>query len=856
MLLHRAVALLIVFFVCGAASPSAYAATDNSTAAGTMSVYSKTVAEYQNNRNFSIYAIRSGGSSGAASVLCNTVNGTAVAGRDYTAVSTTLHWASGDASPKKCAVPVSDATPFRGSKTFFVELSGATGAVLGSANKSTVIIYGNKNAGEVSMSRPTYTVAQNAGKVAITVNRTGGSYGPAVVQYATANKTAIAGTDYTSEHGALTWENGDATPKSFVIPISNAKPFTGTKTLAVAIAHANDAVLGSSSSAIVTIDGGSGTTKPVVTIEATPTAIPVGSAAVLSWKASNATTCTGSGAWSGARATSGSTSTGNIASASTYTLTCSGTGGTAAQSATVKVVAGAPTVTLSASPSRVTSGGHSTLAWSSTHATACTATGAWTGAEPTSGSQSTHALTADTTYALTCTGTGGSASQSAVVSVVSSSVTSTIPNVTALPANFPSPDTTGYGKLDIGSRPSGYSWNDTVTGVKTWKITAAGTPGSSSYFPWYSSAGLEISLPWGPNLDQYHIAFIDASGNGYVCDFGLSTSATPGPYNFRALPFGTLVSYAQTVSAFSRINANIMYILTSSGYLRLYDVATNAYVDSQAASLGYSASWPATGWPWNTKIMAWVTCNAAETWCIANNAGGDNGTAMYALNLTNGKAITWNVSADDSYVAYGDFVSGDQQSKIWSLDTNTQFNINPELTAANGWLDSEPTSHGGSLRGYYIYFNTDGNSTAPMQAAVIDQSTGAATIGSETALPHNPKYWGEYHVSGEWWLQSPGADQYILQSNWDTPSGAPGPASEQYAMTLINVWAGTGYRLGFSYSNYINIGSMSDYWTQPHASISHDGKLVIFGSDMLGTSRIDLFAIEVPVTPGVPPSFP
>jgi hypothetical protein len=56
------------------------------------------------------------------------------------------------------------------------------------------------------------------------------------------------------------------------------------------------------------------------------------------------------------------------------------------------------------------------LTWSSTNATACTASGGWNGAKATSGSQDvTPANT--TTYTLTCTGPGGNASKSATVTV-------------------------------------------------------------------------------------------------------------------------------------------------------------------------------------------------------------------------------------------------------------------------------------------------------------------------------------------------------------------------------------------------------------------------------------------------------
>jgi len=93
------------------------------------------------------------------------------------------------------------------------------------------------------------------------VNRTSGSVGESCVSYATANSTAIAGTNYTSERGTLVWGNGDMAPKKIVIPISKAAPFTGTKKFAIAIARAENVSLGTTTSAIVTIDGSAATTS-------------------------------------------------------------------------------------------------------------------------------------------------------------------------------------------------------------------------------------------------------------------------------------------------------------------------------------------------------------------------------------------------------------------------------------------------------------------------------------------------------------------------------------------------------------------------------------------------------------------
>jgi hypothetical protein len=258
------ISLWLIFF--GASLSGSAAANAASTSAGTISLSSATAGAVENLGVRTIAVNRTGGSLGAASVLCSTANNTAVAGKDYTAVSRVITWASGDATAKSCNVTISDATPYTGQKTFYVKLSGPTGAPLGTYATTKVTIYGNKGGGLVSLSAPTYTVAQNAGSVTISVNRTSGSVGAASLNYATANGTAMAGINYTSEHGTIGWGNGDTTPKKIVIPISNATPFTGTKKLAIAIAGAEIVSLGTITSAIVTINGDAAATTGTATL--------------------------------------------------------------------------------------------------------------------------------------------------------------------------------------------------------------------------------------------------------------------------------------------------------------------------------------------------------------------------------------------------------------------------------------------------------------------------------------------------------------------------------------------------------------------------------------------------------------
>lgn len=159
---------------------------------------------------------------------------------------------------------------------------------------------------------------------------------------------------------------------------------------------------------------GDNCTTPAATasITADSTSLSYNTGTTIRWNSSNATGCTatgGSGSWAGSRATSGNFSTGNLTSSQTYSILCTGIGGqSSTQSVTVNVAAApAPTATLTANPTSVVTGSLSTLSWSSTNATSCTAGGDWSGSRTTSGTQSTGNLTANRTYTLVCTGPGG-----------------------------------------------------------------------------------------------------------------------------------------------------------------------------------------------------------------------------------------------------------------------------------------------------------------------------------------------------------------------------------------------------------------------------------------------------------------
>ena len=250
----------------GSPSVATLVVTGEGTAGGAIAFATPTYSVAQNTASITLSVARTGGSSGAASIAYLTSGNTALLGVDYVHTAGTLSWASGDATPKTITVPLISHASYTGSKSFYVTLSNVEGAKAGSPLVATLTVVGTGSAGTgsagvIELSASTYTVAQNAGSFTVTVNRSGGSSGAASVGYATGNSTAVAGTNYTAESGQLKWASGDATAKTFSVPISNATPFTGSKAFAVALASASGAKLGTPASGVVTITG-DGSTAP------------------------------------------------------------------------------------------------------------------------------------------------------------------------------------------------------------------------------------------------------------------------------------------------------------------------------------------------------------------------------------------------------------------------------------------------------------------------------------------------------------------------------------------------------------------------------------------------------------------
>lgn len=275
--------------------------------------------------------------------------------------------------------------------------------------------------------------------------------GPQPTVTLSANPTSIP----SGATSVLTWSSTNSNSCSASGGWSGSKaPAGGTQTVGPLTATQTytltcTATGGETASQSATVTVASSVPVPTVTLSATPTSVASGTSSTLDWTSSNATTCTASGGWTGNKATQGSQSVGPITAQTSYTLACSGAGGSAQRSVTVSLIA-APGVTFNANPTSVTSGNATTLTWSSTNASGCVASGAWSGNKAASGSEQSAALSNSSTFQIGCTGAGGTTNRSVNVTVTPGGGTTPPPPPPPAPPPTPDPgDDSGGGSTDL-----------------------------------------------------------------------------------------------------------------------------------------------------------------------------------------------------------------------------------------------------------------------------------------------------------------------------------------------------------------------------------------------------------------------
>lgn len=383
--------------------------------------------------------------------------------------------------------------------------------------------------------------------------------------------------------------------------------------------------------------------RPQVSLAASPSTISAGQTTTLTWHATDASSCRGSGSWSGTGPASGSLTV-QLDEPGQYNfiLTCSGPGGSGGAQAFVQVTGTpAPTLTLSANPSAVAAGGTTTLTWSSTNASGCTASKAWSGSKAASGSE---------------------------------------------PVNVP-----GMGAYDFTLSCT----DGTRTVTKTVTVTGYGPTVTLSIFPAKVTAGKTVTLRWNAQYVDSCTATGDWSGEFPASGVETLTLPTEGTRNFHLSCSSASASVAADASAVAtaapafppatayRMNEGHDGVIVTTNGVQHPLLTLPSWTQDLGAPLSY---------PLIADGRVFVTTAIP---------GGGYGNRLYALNPATG-AILWGpVTVPGTYFGSG---LAYEEGRVFVLMFDGALRA---FNAANGaalwttqvpggyWYDGSPVAYGG-----------------------------------------------------------------------------------------------------------------------------------------------------------------
>lgn len=191
--------------------------------------------------NLSVSINREGDLSGSSSVLVSTVNGTAIAGTDFTALSSVLVEFAESETSQTVNIPITNRAGINGSRTFSMQLSGPVASSLGSSSTAQITI--TESESNFQFASATYSVSEAAGNAVVTIQRTGRTDNAVSVNVTTANGTAVAVTDYTAQSAVAVNFAANETSKTFSIPVKNRPGIRATRDFTATLSVAGSPLL-------------------------------------------------------------------------------------------------------------------------------------------------------------------------------------------------------------------------------------------------------------------------------------------------------------------------------------------------------------------------------------------------------------------------------------------------------------------------------------------------------------------------------------------------------------------------------------------------------------------------------------
>jgi hypothetical protein len=398
------------------------------------------------------------------------------------------------------------------------------------------------------------------------------------------------------------------------------------------------------------------------------------------------------------------------------------------------------------------------------------------------------------------------------------------PDPTLLPpANRQAPNVIAYTRLNVPSRPAGFSYHDPVTGVTIWKVTSSTVPASNGGASHdYADGPNQVSRGWGTNHNTHTILIRGAGMPYYLVDFTRGVGFT----NYRRLTGITVRDITFTFSSVAGQERIAYAIDHGTGLLHRYNTATMHVEDTGFFPVTLNTAAPAD--------MTWLHQDKADGWFV----GLWNSSTAFAWNSQTDQLLThsetWlnepRLERDGRYV--GLTGGGDGPVRLWDLATNS---FGPTQST-----DQIPYfSHLASCRSMWV--GTDARRTAPF--AQDRYSISGAQL-AKTQILGNSATALTSDGSGNW-IQSDAELGGDLTRQWSylTGSGVQPWSNLLLWNQAIGVQRADGSDQRLLLHHYsVNI----TYWDDPWGTPSPDGKVVIFNSNMNGSPRYDLFVAEVP----------
>ena len=220
--------------------------TDNDSAS--LSVANVTVSEGSATATFSVRL--SAAVQGGLTINFATANGTATAGTDYTTTSGTLAFTGTANETRTLSVPILNNTIVEPNETFVVNFSTISKPVVTFDSQAIGTITDNESA---SLTVADVAVSEATATATFSVRLSAAVQGGLTINFATANGTATAGTDYTTTSGTLTFTGTANEVRTISVPILNNTIVEANETFVVNFSTISKPVVTFDSQAIGTI---------------------------------------------------------------------------------------------------------------------------------------------------------------------------------------------------------------------------------------------------------------------------------------------------------------------------------------------------------------------------------------------------------------------------------------------------------------------------------------------------------------------------------------------------------------------------------------------------------------------------